>query len=153
METMSQMVLQLRDTFSLAQLPQGGYYHGVTVPCCTWLGVAAWRGSAWDSRGDITLLITYLQSKIEYFTNFLNLWSQQQIKWHWVVSMLCSCNPSLSSPLPLTLHPPHPFHLVCVEIPVWAVVKCYLQHSAPSGDVLKDWIKQQSCGERIVLHS
>ena len=42
------------------------------------------------------------------------------------------------SPLPITLHPPHPSHLVCVETPVWAIVECCLQHSAPSGDVLKD---------------
>ena len=25
------------------------------------------------------------------------------------------------SPLPLTLHPPHPFHLVCFKTPVWVI--------------------------------
>ena len=66
METTSQMVLQLRGTFSLAQLLQGGDHHGVTVSCCTCLGVAEWRDSAWDSRGGVTLLITYLQFKTKY---------------------------------------------------------------------------------------
>ena len=65
METVSQTALQLRGTFSLAQLPQDGYHLGVTVSCWTWLGVAVWRGSAWH----VTLTLFNLTHNLSAIKN------------------------------------------------------------------------------------